>query len=373
MAHLQKSSGMKTNTFPCRKVNPMMKRTPHLVTLCATAIVMVLLAIVPLSAQETNKEPIVRFIGGTTGIPEGTAGYEKWMIYRDRVAALSGGEVQLTPMVSGELGSEENILNGLRRGRIQVANLSGLVIGSLVPEAALLQTPYLFDSTAQADYVYDTVLSDVFTHLLVPYGLTFLSWDEVGFHHVYGKTPLLTPEDMKGVRFRVSSGIAARLFAEAISADVIPLSFNENIIGLQTGLVDAGANATILYAGTGIAEEAPYLTLTGHMLATNFMVASTSWLASLSPEQQAVVRQGWLPIDESRAMSRTEEADFMARKSDIGFTAQTLSPAQREAWQRASQPVTQALIDYIGGQSQDIFDTIQIAKQKFTAEALIKR
>ncbi len=247
------------------------------------------------------------------------------------------------------------------------------MIGSLVPEAALLQAPYLFDSTDQADYVYDTVLSDVFTHLLIPYGLTFLSWDEVGFHHVYGKAPFPTPEDMKGVRFRVSSGIAARLFAEAISADVIPLSFNENIIGLQTGLVEAGANATILYAGTGIAEEAPYLTLTGHMLATNFMVASTSWLASLSPEHQAIVRQGWLPIDESRAMSRAEEADFMARKTDIGFTAQTLSPAQREAWTQAAQPVTRELIDYIGGQSQDIFDAIQIAKQKFEAEVSVKR
>ena len=370
MVNLQKSSVMKTNTFPCRKVSTMMKRVSDLFTLCATAGVMTLLAMGPNSAQETNKEPSVRFIGGTTGIPEGTAGYEKWMIYRNRVAELSGDEVQLTPMVSGELGSEENILNGLRRGRIQVANLSGLVIGSLVPEAALLQAPYLFDSTAEADYVYETVLSDVFTPLLVPYGLTFLSWDEVGFHHVYGKTPLPTPEDMKGVRFRVSSGIAARLFAEAISADVIPLSFNENIIGLQTGLVEAGANATILYAGTGIAEEAPYLTLTGHMLATNFIITSTSWLASLSPEHQAVVRQGWLPIEESRAMSRAEEADFMARKTDIGFTAQTLTPAQREAWTRAAQPVTQELIDYIGGQSQDIFDAIQVAKQKFAAKEL---
>jgi TRAP-type C4-dicarboxylate transport system substrate-binding protein len=329
------------------------------------AVIGTLLASAPISAQE---KPSVRFIGGTTGIPEGTAGYEKWMIYRDRVAELSGGEVQLTPMVSGELGSEENILNGLRRGRIQVANLSGLVIGSLVPEAALLQAPYLFDSTAQADYVYDTVLSDVFTHLLVPYGLTFLSWDEVGFHHVYGKTPIRTPDDLNGIRFRVSSGIAARLFAEALSADVIPLSFTENIIGLQTGLVDAGANATILYAGTGIAEEAPYLTLTGHMLATNFIITSTSWLASLSPEHQAIVRQGWLPIDESRAMSRAEEADFMGRQNDIGFTAQVLSPAQRKAWQHAVQPVTQALTNDIGGQSQDILNAIQAAKIKFAAE-----
>lgn len=373
MANLQKLSMMMKSTFHCQRIRPIMMRFMHLSVISVIITISILLAITPSSAQETNQEPIVRFIGGTTGIPEGTAGYKKWMMYRDRVAELSGGEVQLTPMVSGELGSEENILNGLRRGRIQVANLSGLVIGSLLPEAALLQAPYLFDSTAQADYVYDTVLSDIFSDLLAPYGLSFLSWDEVGFHHVYAKAPVITPMDMKGVRFRVSSGIAARLFAEAISADVIPLSFNENIIGLQTGLVDAGANATILYAGTGIAEEAPYLTLTGHMLAINFMVTSTSWLESLSPEHQAVVLEGWLPIDQARAMSRAEEADFMVRTDQIGFTVQTLSPKQLESWVRTAQPVMQTLIKSIGGESQTIFDAIQAAKIKFAAESSVER
>ena len=50
--------------------------------------------------------PTINFIGGTTGIPEGTAGYEKWMMYRDRIAELSKGEISVTPMVTGELGSE---------------------------------------------------------------------------------------------------------------------------------------------------------------------------------------------------------------------------------------------------------------------------
>jgi len=306
-------------------------------------------------------------IGGTTGVPEGTAGYEKWMMFRDHVNEQSNGALKVTAMVSGELGSEESILSSLRRGRVQVANLSGLVVGSIVPEAALLQSPFLFDSIEQADHIFDNVLFDIYSDLLAPHRITLMSWDEVGIHHVYGKKPILTPDDLQGARFRVSSGLAARLFAEAIAPDIIPLSFNENVVGLQTGLVDAGANAVILYAPTGIAEEASHLSLTNHMHAVNFVIADSKWLGRLPIDQQAVVQNGWLPIDQARAMSRAEEQKFLGQSTEIGFTIHTLTKAQRDSWVQASAPVTDQIIDDIGGRAAEIFDAIQEAKAAFNA------
>ncbi len=316
------------------------------------------------AAQASAIKPML-IVGGTTGVPEGTAGYEKWMMFRDRVADHSNGALELTPMVSGELGSEETILSSLRRGRVQVANLSGLVIGSIVPEVALLQTPFLFDSTEQADHIFDTVLFDIYSDLLAQNRLTLMSWDEVGVHHVYGKKPILTPRDLQGVRFRVSSGLAARLFAEAIASDIIPLAFTENIIGLQTGLVDAGANAVILYASTGISEEAPHLSLTNHMHAVNFMIADSKWLGRLPKSQQDIVQNGWLPIDQARAMSRAEEQKFLDQADQIGFEIHTLTPAQRDSWIQASAPVTDQIIEGIGGSAAEIYAAIQRAKRDF--------
>ena len=316
------------------------------------------------TAQTSATKPM-SIIGGTTGVPEGTAGFEKWMMFRDRVNNQSNGDLELTPMVSGELGSEETILSSLRRGRVQVANLSGLVIGSIVPEAALLQAPYLFDSTEQADHIFDTVLFDIYSDLLAQHHLTLMSWDEVGVHHVYGKKPILTPSNLQGVRFRVSSGLAARLFAEAIASDIIPLAFTENIIGLQTGLVDAGANAVILYASTGISEEATHLSLTSHMHAVNFMIADSKWLEKLPANQKAIVQNGWLPIDQARAMSRAEEKKFLGRADQIGFTIHSLTPAQRDAWIQASAPVTGQIIEGVGDKAAKIYEAIQEAKRSF--------
>lgn len=353
-----------------------MSSPPQIIRVAAAVILLVTTSVwhdAFAQSESTQKTaPIVQAIGATTGVPKGTSGYNKWMMFRDRVAEASGGEIEITPMVTGGLGSEENILNSLRRGRIQIANLSGLVISTLAPEVALLQAPYLFDDQAEADYVYDTVLFDIFKSLLSEYGLTFLSWDEVGFHHVYGKKPILSPEDAANARFRISSGLPAQFFAKAIDADVIPLSFNENVVGLQTGLVDAGANAVILYASAGIAEEAPHLAMTGHIFATNFVITSTRWLEGLSPEHRDIITSSWVPIEIARAMSRDEETGFLNRADDIGFTIHALSPDQRAAWKRAAEPVTKHIIENVGGQSQEIFEAIQKGKAAYQAQHLVK-
>ena len=326
------------------------------------------------SAQSVtgNKDAIVKFIGGTTGVPEGTAGYVKWMTFRDRVAEMSNGEIAATPMVTGELGSEETVFNGLRRGRLQVANISGLVIGTLVPEVALLQAPYLFNSEAEADYIYDEVLFEIFEDLLAAYDLTFLSWDEVGFHHIYGKSPILVPSDIGDARFRIASGLASRLFAEAVASDIIPLSFTDNVVGLQTGLVNAGGNAVIMYAATGIAEEAPHLSMTYHLLATNFLIASTKWLDGLSPAHQDIIRNGWLPIETARAMSRDEKDSFLARADEIRFTVHELSDTQRDAWHTATEPVIHTMIERIGGRSEEIYNAILSGKTAYRAQASVE-
>ncbi len=327
-----------------------------------TTIVLVFLWLAGVPAQAQ-----VPMIGGTTGVPEGTAGYEKWMMYKERLADLSNGEIQLTPMVGGELGGEETIFNALRRGRVQVANLSAYVIGAAVPELALLQIPYLFDSETEADHLFDTVLYDIYSDLLAENGLVLLSWDEVGFRHVYGKTPILVPADMRDLRYRIPTGLGPQLFAEAMASDVIQLSFNDNIIGLQTGLVDAGGNAIILYASTGIAEEAPHLTLTSHFNMTNLLICTERWLNSLSEAHRKIVLDGWLPMDVARQMSRDETNSFLQQADEIGFTIHQLTPGQKELWVDATAPVADQIIESTGGRSAEIYQAILEARADYRA------
>ena len=164
---------------------------------------------------------------GGTGV-KNTAGEKKWLTFQRNAESAFKGKISMRMLIYGELGPEENLVSGIRRGRVHVANWSGLSTTTVVPEMAMLYTPFLFDNYPEADFIMDNYLFEAYSDLLAERDITLVMWDEIGFNHVYGRQPILTPEDSQGVRFRTSSSESARLFAEAIGADAIPLGFTDN-------------------------------------------------------------------------------------------------------------------------------------------------
>lgn len=319
----------------------------------------------PTDGGGSEQKTIVVNLGGTT-VPD-TPGETVWLAFETQAETASGGRLDLRPLIYGQLGSEEQLLSGLRRGRIQFANLSAQVTSTVVPELSLLYAPFLFDSAAEADYVYDTYLTDVFRELLAAQGMHLITWYEIGFHSVYGKEPIIVPADAQGRRFRVSSGLNARLFAEAIGADVIPLGFGEIVSGLQTGLIEAGENSISLYARTGIADEAPEYTLTNHLFGVSVIVADKKWWDALDDADRATLRDSFPTIDESRALTRRQdEVDLL--DPDVGIRSHEVTAEQREEWKRATAAVTEDLIAKIGGRSAEIYDLIRRGKTEFARQ-----
>lgn len=303
-------------------------------------------------------------LGGTT-VPD-TPGEEVWLSFKRQAETASAGRLDLRPLIYGQLGSEEQLLSGLRRGRIQFANLSAQVTSTVVPELALLYAPFLFDSAAEADYVYDRYLTDIYRDLLAEHNLHLLTWYEIGFHSVYAKQPIILPADAAGRRFRVSSSLNARFFAEAIGADVIPLGFGDIVSGLQTGLIEAGENSISLYARTGIADEAPEYTQTRHAFGVSVIVADRNWWDRLDDEEREILTASFPMIDESRRLTRQQDIEDL-KDPEVGIRQHELTAEQRQEWQRATAGVTQNLIDTLGGRSSEIYDIIIRGKTEFAA------
>ena len=268
-------------------------------------------------------------------------------------------------LVHGQLGSEENLVSGLRRNRVHFANLSAIITSTLIPETALLYAPYLFDNEEEADFVYDNYLTQIFTELLAAKGLQFISWSEIGFHNVYGKEPILLPEHAKGKRYRVSASLSSRYFAEAIGADVIPMGYAEIVQSLQTGLIEAGDNSVALYAKRGIDQEAPHYTLTQHSLGMSIMVARKIWWDQLTPRQQQIIINAWPEAKILRQSLRAEVARDLANAASLGIVVHALSASDRELWKQATQGQAERLALAIGGQATEVLDLISEGKKQF--------
>ncbi|MEC9375529.1 MAG: TRAP transporter substrate-binding protein [Pseudomonadota bacterium] len=259
------------------------------------------------------------------------------------------------------------MVSGVRRGRVQFANLSAMAISTVVPEMAMLYAPFLFNDASEADFIYDNYLTDFYSELLIAKDFHLVSWYEIGFINIYGTEPILLPSEALGKRFRVGAGPAARFFAQSVGADVIPLGFADVVSSLQTGLISSGEQSVSLYARTGIASEAPHLTLTKHSFGISAIVASKTWWDGLSKQQQDWVTQSWPSVQKSRKAVRSESERDLKDGKSLGIVLHQLTPTERDQWREATKGVTSKLIQTIGGRSQEVFDLIQRAKIEYSS------
>ena len=324
----------------------------------------VCLVLLVLSCDSPTESDVTEMTVAGTAIPN-TVGEAHFLNFKTAVDAQSQGTLKLKMLVHGQLGSEENLVSGLRRNRVHFANLSAIITSTLIPETALLYAPYLFDNEEEADFVYDNYLTQIFTELLAAKGLQFISWSEIGFHNVYGKEPILLPEHAKGKRYRVSASLSSRYFAEAIGADVIPMGYAEIVQSLQTGLIEAGDNSVALYAKRGIDQEAPHYTLTQHSLGMSIMVARKIWWDQLTPRQQQIIINAWPEAKILRQSLRAEVARDLANAASLGIVVHTLSASDRELWKQATQGQAERLALAIGGQATEVLDLISEGKKQF--------
>ena len=316
--------------------------------------------------SSSENAEIILTVAGTT-FPE-TEGERHWLSFAEATAQFSAGNIKPKMLIYGQLGSEEQIISGLRRGRVQFANVSAMALSTLVPETALLYAPFLFSDEAEADFILDEYLTPLYREMLAEKGLHLVTWYEIGFIQVYGKQPLVVPADAQGRRFRVGAGVASRLFAEAIEADVIPLGYSDVVAGLQTGLIEAGENAVSLYARSGIAGEAGHLTQTNHSYGVSMIVVQKDWWDAQIPEVQDALGQAFPDISISRLDVRAESERDLENAEALGITIHRLDPAQRVLWMESVSGLRARLATEIGGRSAEIIAAIEQGRQAYLAE-----
>ena len=119
-----------------------------------------------------------------TVAPTGTPWADELNGIKKRVEAESNKAIKMKIYLGGQLGGENEILQGIRKGRIQGGGLTAAAVASVIPEMDIVEIPYLFDSQKQADCVLDNHLLEPFRQLFDEKGLTFVSWAENGYRNI---------------------------------------------------------------------------------------------------------------------------------------------------------------------------------------------
>src|SRR6516225_3153241 len=163
--------------------------------------------------------------------------------FREKLVAMSGKRFVVDARAANALGSENTILTAARSGAIDVAVISGGVVSATVPEMSVFDIPFLFRDAAHAKAVAQGPIGAAIAAKFADKGLTLLAFGKQGFRNITNsRRPIRTPDDLKGLKFRVIPNPVYQMTFQALGADVMPMDFPLVYAALKDGSLDGQEN-----------------------------------------------------------------------------------------------------------------------------------
>lgn len=240
--------------------------------------------------------------GADAGNPRSIAAEQ----FAETVSERTDGRLTVQIQGSEQLGSDVEMLQSVEAGTLDMTANSQGPLSGWVPEVALFGLPFLFESTEDAYEVLDGDIGEEIAALGEEEGFVILAWWDNGIRHVTNNArPIETPDDVAGLQIRTPEDPMTVDIFEELGANPTPIDFGELYLALQQGTVDGQENPLVNIWASDLYEVQEYLSTTGHKYeVTPFIIGADVW-ASLSEEDQQVVREA---AEEARDLQRDEMA-----------------------------------------------------------------
>lgn len=279
-----------------------------------------------------------------------------------RVAELSEGKLTINHFHASQLGDEQTTVRQVARGRLDMGVFSNTASSLLVPEFGLLASPFAFASLEQADCVADNHLLETFGDGFADAGVTPIGWLEVGQQIIFSKDPILSPDDLKGVKIRTAPTKTDTLFMEGAGGAAVPLGTTDTMPALKTGNVAAATWPAVYGIAVGYHKVASHVTNTNHVHQIGSIIVSNRTWDSLTEEEQGWMREAAEVFKGLRQGVRGAEAALLEKIGGEGATVHMLDDSQRTAWRDVAPTVQDKIVSELGGNSDATWKAISAAK-----------
>jgi TRAP-type C4-dicarboxylate transport system substrate-binding protein len=264
--------------------------------------------------------------------------------------------------------NEQEIAQNVLRARYEMAYISATGLAPAIPEIGVLNMPFLWDSTAQRDAVTDRHVVPLVAQFLQNRGLTLLRFGEAGWTNLFCTTPCTRPEQLRGMRVRVSPTAGDRMMFERLGSNGATMTLADFYPALQQGVVHAGTLTFSFYLIGPAAQAAPHYVFTQHAHQPAFLVANTQRWNRVPADQRAAIERGLPTAAELRRRVEEDERPKMDLHRSRGGQVHILSEEERAAWSAAITPGHDGLVAGFGGRARELFEAIQQGKREFAAQ-----
>ena len=301
-----------------------------------------------------------------TAFPWGKGG-ELWA---NKVRERTNGRIniKLYPGVSLIQGDQTREFSALRQGVIDMAVGSTINWSPQVKQLNLFSLPFLMPDYAAADALTQGEVGKSLFQTLDKAGVVPLAWGENGYREISNsKKAIKSPDDLKGMKIRV---VGSPLFLDtftALGANPTQMSWADAQPAMASSAVDGQENPLSVYMAAKLYTVAQkHLTLWGYMNDPLIFVVNKDIWNSWTPADREIVKQAAIDAGKEQiaiARKGVIEADkpLLKEIASHGVTVTQLSPAEREAFVKATRPVVEKWKGQIGA------DLVNLAEKSIAA------
>lgn len=274
--------------------------------------------------------------------------------FADAIAERTNGRYTVEFFFDGTLGkSTDEIIGGAQNGAFELFNLSPGSWGSYTKAFAPINIPYLFANEEVAyKFIDGPIGQKMIDDALKDTGIKILTLLPIGFRHITNnRKPIITPDDMKGLKIRTMPDPYQIACMEALGASPTPVAFSELFTALQQKLVDAQENPYINMYTSKVHEVQNYLTETNHNFTVTTISMSQKAFDKLPGDIQAIVAE---EAKKSGQLSRDylKPQEEMVKKEVEGkyLEIQTLTYDQFDAFRKKASTAWDKIQKDIGAE-----------------------
>lgn len=209
--------------------------------------------------------------------------------FAQRANAKLAGKAKVITYGSSQLGSDEEMIQKLKLGTIDMA-LPSTVMSSQVDLFGVFEMPYLVKDRAHMQRIEKELFWSKLEPEVEKKGLAVIAVWENGFRQITNsKRPIKGPADLAGIKLRVPGGKWRVKMFQAYGANPSPMKFSEVFTALQTGVMDGEENPLTQIYSAKFQEVQKYLSMSGHVYTPAYLTVGTVHWATLPPDVRKIL------------------------------------------------------------------------------------
>ncbi|WP_447745773.1 TRAP transporter substrate-binding protein [Pseudomonas nicosulfuronedens] len=285
------------------------------------------------------------------------------LLFKKLVEERLAGQVKVEVFANSTLFGDADELQALKDGKVQMLAPSLSKFEGYTKQLEVFDLPFLFDDLEAVKRFQKRDKSRELLHSMARSGIYGLAYWNNGMKQLSANRELRVPADAKGLAFRIQPSSVINAQFGLLDATGVKLPFAETLKALQDGKVQGTENTWSNIGSQRLDSAQPFITETNHGVLSYMVISNQKFWNSMPyavrTQLENIVEEVTVEVNKDAEALNQKERDHVVANGKTRIVA--LTPAERDAWRTAMQPLWKQFEGEIGS---DVLRAAQVVNRK---------